>query len=85
MYQLLEVELPVKIEYDYTPGVPGNFNNPRESDQIEITNIYFYGKLLSNNQEDKFIEDYGKQELERLLIQLSQEDIESKNVIDQLI
>ena len=77
MKQQIIVELPIEIDYSYISNEP---------DEIEINQIYLYSDPLSNKQETQLIEKYGKNELEKLLIILTKEDIEEERLntrIDQ--
>ncbi len=78
--ETIEVELPIKIKYNYYPGTSQTKNSPEEPDDIDIINIYLYGEILSYNQQEKFINSYGKRDLDELLIQLAKEEAEDQKI-----
>ena len=65
MYTLtLNPEVPFEITYFARKGYAQTYDDPGESDEIEILSVSLYEILLTPVQMERFISDYGRAELD---------------------
>ena len=64
------------VQYQAHRGYPATFDEPGKPDTAEIISITLYGVVLTPDQQDAFILDYGEADLQELCLDDAQEQAE---------